>query len=420
MVNRDGLLAYLKKNGQLKTWADLDIQYKYPSGNAARNMWLRYRQANNIDTASKPLKFDKSKYEQNLNLEKGQQTIRGLMSDKALSEEEIYVECNIDKSKWILTQIWHKKRGTGFVYSANFKLLPQAIVIEKGKTIYEMLSKYITSYKPMSQKDIFKNKTFTRPCSVLISLTDSHLDQMDLKETTLDDRIKNYKETLNTLILKAYNSNLVEEVVYVVGNDGFNSDNFLNSTTMLTQQYPNAQWDVAYEKVFEMQVECINKLKQFCDKLYVLSVSGNHDLTKGFYLSHALEVYFKNDKSIIFDRSSEPTKVHNYGVTALFFHHGNIEPKQLPLYMASKYPKEWGLAKYHTVGIGDKHHKQSWNMRVNLEGQEIEGVRIFMTPALCGPNQWSKSKLFDNAIPAGICHIYDKEKGYCMELEERV
>lgn len=421
--NRNGLIQYLKKNGQMKPWAFLAERFGFCSGNAARNTWRRYKMSNGLIESKgiyPQLESFANEYEANINKEHGTSNVKWISTKEVLTEAEIYTECKMDPTKWIMTNIWHKKRGLGFVYSANFKLIPINIQQEKNKSIAEFLHHYKNIYNKLSKNDILQNSNFSDPCCLLISLTDSHLDMLDFKETSLDERILEYKKVLDQLVYKAYQSNYIEEIVYVIGNDMFNTDNFLNMTTQLTQQYPNSQWDVAYEKIFNMQVACIQKLKQFCNRLHVLTVTGNHDRTKAFYLTHALEVYFHSDSTIVFDKTSEPTKVYTYGATALFFHHGDDKMEKLPLYMASKYAKQWGSTRYHEVGVGDKHHKKSWSMKIGIDGEEIDGVRIFMTPALCGPNQWSKGKLFDNAIQAGICRIYNKEKGYCGEFEERV
>ena len=286
--------------------------------------------------------------------------------------------------------------------------------------IENILSNYKTPYVPLKKDQIHINKIFTDPCAVFISLTDAHLDRLGTHGRTLDDAINQYLNIIECLILSSYHCKNVDEVVYVIGNDLFNSDTYFSETTACTQQHDNSMYYDAYEKIFDMQVKAINKLKQFCNTLHIKFVPGNHDRTKGFYLVHALEVYFKKDKNIIFDRGAENTKVYIYGDNFIGMHHGDTKPEDLPLYFAQKYYKQWGKAKYKEIGLGDKHVKRSWQLRVKPTEDEFNGVRIFMTPSLCDNSLWEKNSLFDNSIAAGICRIYNKTKGKCGEFEERL
>lgn len=421
--NKIGLINHLLLEGKNKdkSWTDLASLFSFPSAEDARNHWKWYRRVNkNIIETKESLINTLDEYESKINNEKGEGTVKWISTKKALTEKEIYRECKMDDAKWIMTQIWHKKRGTGFVYSADFKLKFNNHIDNVKIDIDNLLKNYKTTYCPLRKEDIFQNNKFADPCAVFISLTDAHLDRLTTHGRTLTDGIKQYLDTVEYLIMKSFCCNLVDEVIYVVGNDLFNSDTYFSETTAGTQQHDNVMYDESYEKIFDMQVQAINKLKQFCNKLHIKFVPGNHDRTKGFYLVHALEVYFKSDKNIIFDRGADNTKVYIYGDNFIGMHHGDTKPEDLPLYFASKYYKEWGLAKYKEIGIGDKHVKKSWQLRIKLTEDEMNGVRVFMTPSLCDNSLWEKNGLMDTSITSGICRIYSKKDGKIGEFEKRI
>lgn len=413
--NKQGLINFLLKFGKTDeySWNKLATKFSIVSGESARHIWNIYKNKNGQNLSN-------DDFESNIDKEKGIGSFKWISTISTLTEEEIYKECKMDPSKWKLTNIWHKKRSTGFVYSANFKLIFGNSIDNTKNLIEDLLKNYKSKYTPINKKDILINDKFTNPCSVFISLTDAHLDRLTTGNRTIDDAVKQYLDTVEWLIIKSYASNLIDEVVYVIGNDLFDSDTFYSETTNGTQQHSNVMYDESYEKIFDMQVQAINKLKQFCNKLHIKFVPGNHDRTKGFYLVHALEVYFKKDSSIIFDRGAENTKVYTYGNNFIGMHHGDTKPEGLPLYFASKYFKEWGKARFKEIALGDKHVKRSWEQKIKPTEDEYSGVRIFMTPSLCDNSLWEKNCLYDTSISAGICRIYDKQDGKTMEIEKRI
>lgn len=424
--NKQGLINFLNKNGKTDKfdWSELALKFNLTTGEAARSIWKNYRKLNNVsknfmgeEVSSFPFTEE---FEQRINKEKGLGEVSFFSTKRALTDEEIYKECQIDPKKWVLTQIWQKKKSTGFNYSANFKLIAKNSVQAVEQDIETILNRYKTKYIPLQKTDLLINTKYSEPCAVYISLTDSHLDRLTTHRRSLDDAINQYLETVEFLSAKSYSSFNVDEIVYVIGNDLFDSDTYYSETTDGTQQHSNTMYDESYEKIFDMQVKAINKLKQFCNKLHIKFVPGNHDRTKGFFLVHALDVYFHSDKNIIFDRTADNTKIYTYGVNFIGMHHGDTKSDLLPLYFATKYGKAFGNAEYREIGIGDKHMKKGWELKIKPTDDEYSGVRIFMTPSLCDNSMWEKNKMFDTSISAGICRIYGKTEGKCGEFERRL
>lgn len=324
----------------------------------------------------------------------------------------------IDLEKWEITKYVQNYWGNAGRPSWQVKAWLSLRAVTKEDAIVSMLERYQSNYKPFTTAQLLLNTRFDRPTLSYIALTDVHLDKTNSVKQSLHDKIESYKQVLQTLVLRAYGSHYVDEILYVLGHDFFNSDTYYITTTNGTQQENNSQWDEAYEKGFDLQVWAIRFLKQFCNRLHVVYIPGNHDRTKTFYLTHALEVHFKADTAITFNRSSENTKAHVYGENFIGMHHGDTKIANLPLYCASKFYREWGSCRFKEIGVGDKHHKKGFKLQV--EDVEIEGVRLFMTPSLGGHGKWDNSQLYDNSLQAGICRVYDKEKGKVTEFEERI
>jgi len=427
--NREGLLSYLKKNGKTEneSWDTLSKKFGFSSADATRSYYKRNQNKkllkdtshNDIFSPKRP-DLSSTDYESKINNEKGISSVKWISTKETLTEVEIYKECKMDPVKWVMTQIWHKKRSGGWIYSADFKLKPSNHIDNTTQRIDSLLKNYKTSYIPLTKENIIQNNKYTEPVALYISLTDAHLDRLTTHGRNIKDAVNQYLETIEYLVMKSFCCNFVDEIVYVIGNDLFNSDTYFTETTAGTQQHDNVMYDESYERIFDMQVKAINKLKQFCNKLHVKFVPGNHDRTKGFYLVHALDVYFHSDKNIIFDREATNTKVYTYGNNFIGMHHGDTKPENLPLYFAKKYSKEWGGSKFQEIAIGDKHVKRSWEQKIKPTEDEFAGVRVFMTPSLTDNSLWEKDGLMDVGISAGICRWYAKNTGKCGEIEHRI
>ena len=165
-------------------------------------------------------------------------------------------------------------------------------------------------------------------------------------------------------------------------------------------------------------VDRISRMRQFCNTLHIKFVPGNHDRTKSFYLIHALEVFFRGDKDIIFDRTSTSRKIHIFGENMLCFHHGDCRNEKLPMVFATEFYKEWGQCRYKEILLGDKHHTREQIFKPHQN--EVNGVRMRLLPSISGTDKWHDDNLFVGAQRAGLCLIYDKNKGKVSEFAERI
>lgn len=324
--------------------------------------------------------------------------------------EDIIRDHKIDINKYKLASYWSKAKHKGWQVSALFTKINRQ---EASPTILaEVLKNYKSTYKPFSSKDLIINNKFTNKTMVELSFADYHLEKASLEEETIEQRIKTFNEKLDNLILRCYAAFNIEEIVFVIGNDFFNSDTWHSGTTEHGHfQDNNCIWDKTYELGFDTLVNAIMKLKQFCNKLKVLVIPGNHAKTKEFYLGHALEIYFRNDSNIEFDRTSAPRKVHAYGSTLIGYHHGNCKIDQLPLIMATEFFEEWGKCKFKEIHTGDKHFYME---------KEIHGVRIKQIPSMSPTDRWHNEHNYVGNIRAALAIVYDKERGRIAEFEDRI
>lgn len=416
-MSKATIIEHLVREGKTVSWEKLAEIHDISSGEAARAIWKRYRME--VESVDDELTSELSELgnsgiiETLSNIERGTNDVKFVSSKESLTDTEIYNECKLDPSRWNLTQVLYRKSKDGFLYSANFK----ATTPNEIELINRTLSGYKTTYKPLKQGEFLQNLSRQGESCMMISLPDFHLDNNYNDGATIREHIRSYEIVLDNLIHKCYSSHRIDEILFVVSNDFYHTDNIHNSTTKGTPLRVSVEWDEAYELGFDLMVRSISKLRQFCNKLTIMSVLGNHSTTKEFYLAHGLEVYFKTDPNIIFNRSKDGLKVFKYGETLLCFSHGNNVNDRLPLVFATSFYKEWGLCRYKEIILGDKHHTSEKIIR--FQG-EANGVKMRILPAMCKTDQWHKDNLFIGSLQGGIAIIYDKTQGKVAEFESRV
>jgi len=314
---------------------------------------------------------------------------------------------NLDKYK--ISNYWTKQKSNGKFTSSVFATLRKS----KDYTA-EDFAKFLESYTP---KEIIVTKAesegiSTEEVDIEVSISDFHLAKKTLEGETLEDKKVQYLTTLHNLVEKVRNSYLIDTIVFPISNDFFHTDNYQNQTTQGTPQDVLVGYDNEYEAGFDLLVTSINYLKAVCNHVEVILVQGNHDRTKSFYLAHALEVFFKGNKDIGFQREHSVTKSVVLGNTFIGYHHGNCKIDDLPLVFATgKDSFDFGAAKYREVHTGDKHHYMA---------KEVKGVRIQQMPSLSGTDRWHADHNFVHSIRAGLALIYHPNHGKIGEFESRI
>lgn len=316
----------------------------------------------------------------------------------------------IDLTRYKISNYWSKLKSTGKFTSSVLATRRKADDIQP-EDILLTLTSYKSDYKPLTAKDIFINTKFDRKSSAFIDITDFHLDKRDIMETSVADKVAIFHEVLDTLLFKAYQSNNLDEIAFVVGSDMLHTDTIFNTTTKGTPQETDLRWNESFDLAFELYVQSINKLKQFCNTLKIILIQGNHGFTKEYYLAFALKKYFEKETNIHFDIDPVVRKVYVYGNTFIGLHHGNCKLDKLPIIFSKEFAKEWGAAKYHEIKVGDQHHFME---------KDYAGVRIKQLPAVSGTDTWHNNANYVCSDRGAICSVYDEKFGRSMDIEHKI
>jgi len=336
-------------------------------------------------------------------LDKGTAEIKGLSATEPRSAEEIIELLKIDTTKWKLSSYWNKERHDGWFISA----MVTAIKHEPKDILAEVISNFNPRYEQIGE--VFVNEKFTSDSVGIISTQDLHFGKEDNT-----DIVNHFKAAVINLVGRAYMSNKLNKIIYVIGGDLLNMDTFSGTTTGGTPVDNAQRAQDAYTEAFDALFWSINYLKQFCDNLHVVYVPGNHDRLSSYHMAHALSKCFdKEDYSIYFDVEYAERKVVVYGHNFFAFEHGDVSKKNTALVYATEFPVSWGATKYRTCFTGHFHSKKTVEFTTE---NEHNGFAVKHLPSLCSTDYWHYHNKFIGSKRQAIMEIHDVEKGKVSEF----
>lgn len=295
-------------------------------------------------------------------------------ADNIPSEEEIISHFNIDTTKYKISQIWHKTTPSG-KYSISVNLLAL-----KGNQLVELDNDFInhlSKIKPLSNElntISHKSTSQKQKACLVIPKQDSHWNKSDIEgRNDINERFKTFTKTLLHQLENVSKTHNLEEILYIIGSDEFNSE-YMGTTTAGTPQQNILSHKESFEKISEFNIEIIKLLRFYSPKVKVMLLNGNHDHNVSWHLAHLLKHVFSKNTSIEINDSLENTKVYSYSENLILLNHGDrIKPKDL----AAKFPiiakDKWSQHSNYFVLTGDKHHEIS---------HDFNGVMWYQVPQL--------------------------------------
>jgi hypothetical protein len=337
-------------------------------------------------------------------VENGTKKIKVLTSEEPRTPEEVEELVKIKGSdKWILSNFYNKQQPNGLWLITAFitqkKLQPKDL-------LEETLKNFKPQYSPITQ--VFINENYTPPTVGVLSIQDLHFGKENNENIG-----EEFKKAIEHLIHKAYQSNNLDKLIYVIGGDLFNMDSFSGTTTSGTPLDNSMRAQEAYQIGFDSIYWSVNYLKQFCKELIVVYLPGNHDRLSSYHLAHAISKCFFAEPNIRFDVEYAERKVVVYGNNFFGFEHGDVTKKNTPLVYATEFSEEWGLTKYRTCFTGHFHSKKTIEY---ITENEHNGFAVKHLPSLCSSDYWHYHNKFVGSKRQAILEIHDKTKGRIAEF----
>jgi hypothetical protein len=288
----------------------------------------------------------------------------------------------------------------------------------------------IKRFSPKSKINL-NNKTLSSGNLLEINIPDLHLGKQSWAEET---GFKNYDlkiacarfwSAFDDMLNRATKENKFEKILYIVGNDLFNSDNAYpyTQTTGGTPQQDDARWQKVFRTGRQLIIESILRLSQIAP-VDVKIIPGNHDFQKSFYLGDVLEAYFDKNDFVFIDNSPRTRKYYQWGKCLLGFAHGNKRDEgenRLMNNFKNENSKAWGETLYREIHCGDIHHYKEVKQRgtskdIDRYAEDIDGIVIKYLRTLMFNDEWEAKKGYISQKGAH-CFVWDKEDGNVAEYK---
>lgn len=308
------------------------------------------------------------------------------------------------------SSIWdaHTAEGPEQFYSSRITVKPSGRV-----NVDKLLGRFIA--KAQAYSPVKPRKTSPGNDNIfIINISDLHLGQLSWgKESGDNYDCKIAAEKFRNLISDACGKSpykAYDRVVFIMGNDFFNSDTVENTTTKGTHQSNDVRWQKMFDMGCDLLVEGVEMLRAWFPNTPVetLLVPGNHEETTIYHACKYLWAWYRNDRSVTIDTSPRLHKGLSYGSTALLFTHGERELKNLD-WVYTEFRDLIGETKTTEIHAGHQH-------RIKVEEKNGALIRVNPTPAAL--NAWSYSQGYGSTAQT-ISRIYNKEEGLVYEIYSR-
>lgn len=257
---------------------------------------------------------------------------------------------------------------------------------EQMKSFTEFLAKYEPAATPIENKNI--SDKVSNAC-LIVNKQDAHLNKYDVNgSNNIHTRFNGFMNNLTKILKKSVATANLENVIYAIGSDEFNSE-WTGRTVHDTPQQNILNYHEGFEAICNHEVDVINLLQEYTHKVHVLYIPGNHDTYVGWHMVSWLKTYFRNCPNVHFDVAPTYTKYVKYGKSALCFNHGYVvKPEALAQNFPIEFKEHWSHCNNFYIFAGDKHTELA---------RTIGGIKFYRLA------QISKSK-----------SDYDSERGYTL------
>lgn len=309
-------------------------------------------------------------YEEDMRKERG---VVSFSTDREIQTLDDLIEIGkIDITKWTVDKYIQNSWGNSQNQKWQVKAWLSPIIA--SDKFAEQFTEALSKIKPLSQIKQLPQKLKKEEGYLILNKQDAHYNKFDVNgKNDIYRRFEKIEEKMANIVSQAVISSNLNEIIYVIGSDAFNSEWTL-ATTKGTPQTNILTYTESFNLIVEHEVRSISHLVPFANKVKVVYVPGNHDEYVGWHLINTLSHFFSENPTIEFSESIEDTKCFRVSNTAIMFNHGDVMKSRD---LAGKFPilfkDEWSKCDQFYIFTGDKHH---------LKAEDINGIQFFQLPSL--------------------------------------
>ena len=251
-----------------------------------------------------------------------------------------------------------------------------------------------------------------------LDIFDLHLGKLaDPLETgqsyDLDIACALYEAAVDALIARAAGYP-IGEVLLPVGNDFYNSDTKIGSTTAGTPQHEAARWQRTFVRGASLITATVNRLRERGLKVRLVMVPGNHDECNVFFLGQVLGATFADCPDVTIDNSFGTRKYVQFHDCGIMFTHGNAEKEaNLSQIFAQEQPAMWAATRFRETHLAHVHHKKEFKYRTM--GEQIGMTTRYMR-SLSAVDAWHHWKGYVGSQRSAEGFVWAKGEGVVAHL----
>lgn len=322
-----------------------------------------------------------------------------------MSLEELCREYKIDTEGYFISDYYVKthKGSTAPTYTLHPKLNSESLIID--------FHKFLKDYSPSAPKIPSPYPVKNRKCSVVFNKQDFHVDKYSTDESNgITSRFLQYEQALDDTFSKLRNIYDVEEVLYIIGADAFNSE-WTGTTVKGTPQQNIKSYHTVFELMCDHEVNIIYKMLENSEKVNVIYCIGNHDMYVSYHMVGWLKTYFRENPRVVFDVEMKYTKYKKVYDTAICINHGDVQkPEQLVQNFPIEFKEHWSECSHYAVFLGDKHSELT---------KDVGGVKVYRIPALSTAiSRWDEQNGYTTNKSEMTTFVIEDKKGISMILKE--
>lgn len=351
------------------------------------------------------------------NIEKGTTQIKFLHTIDVLSEEEIWKETKMDPSKWKFVQIYHKKYGRGFLYTANFRAKDEKDEFEDD-LIPRLEEIFINN--PIRQRKVVKRPRTIEGKALFVYLADDHAG-IDFKSSIFDSPYDAhiYNERLQTITEEISNLEGEFDKLFIV-NLGDELDGWDSYTTRgghkIDSLSNKEQFDI-YTTARKLFYDEIMESDRFPEVEIINVNNSNHSgKSYSYIVNKALEFYLDaRYDNIIFSHQEKVIEMYEYGIHGIAITHGKDQKYMkapMPLNLDNKtdlwlmdFYRQYDNS-YFSLVKGDLH---SYSVNMGKSGRYVN------VPSICGGSNWIEHN-FGSSRAGALLEIVEKNSKNIMSI----
>jgi hypothetical protein len=320
---------------------------------------------------------------------KNQHKLEAVTYNEPKDVEEIQNIFKLDLSKFEIQRYWSSFNGSSWKVTVDVKRIKDDDSVEaQASILLDSIKKYSPKVSPITYKKINGEKYLLE-----LSTAELHIGKLAHEDETGEDydikiAEKRFKDSISSL-LSRINLDNVEKILFVVGNDFINVDNYNSTTTAGTPQSTDSRFHKMINAAKRIVINTVDSLIDIAP-VDIVIVTGNHDKQTTFLLGHIIEAFYYNNPNVSVNNEPTQRKYYKYKSNSIQLTHGNEEKHQdLGLIFATEKPTLWASTKYRFCQLGHFHKNKTINY---VSVDEHQGFQIQVLPSLSGTDSWHNSK----------------------------